>query len=547
MIHNPVLRGFNPDPSFLRVGEDYYIATSTFEWWPGVQIHHSRDLVHWRLLTRPLNRLSQLNLSGNPNSAGIWAPCLSHDGEQFYLIYTDVKTWGVGEPFKDTHNYLVSASSITGPWSEPVYLNSSGFDPSLFHDEDGRKWLVNMLWDYRQDKNAFSGILLQEYDPVQKKLVGTGRNIFRGTSIGVTEGPHLYKKDGWYYLLTAEGGTSYAHAVTLARSRHIEGPYQVGPHHPVLSAMGYPELPLQKAGHASLVETQTGEWYLAHLCGRPLDPPDADLRRCPLGRETALQKMVWEDGWLRRECGENTPLLEVEAPALRAHPWPAEPELEPFDAPQLSLHWQTLRVPADSSWLSLEARPGYLRLYGRESLLSKHRQSLLARRLQHFYAKAETCLEFEPQTFQQMAGLACFYDTRNWVYLRLSRDENLGKSLQILVYDNGVYSEALGYEISVEGWERVYLKVQYARETFQFWYSPEGETWQPIGPAFDAGKLSDDYCNGLSFTGTFIALCAQDLSGGNQFADFDYFRYCDSTVQDLSHSSRSTNSRSFRR
>ncbi|MCS7068018.1 MAG: glycoside hydrolase family 43 protein [Meiothermus sp.] len=525
-IVNPVLRGFHPDPSILRVGEDYYIATSTFEWWPGVRISHSRDLVHWRPVGYALTRTSQLDMLGNPDSGGIWAPCLSHDGERFYLIYTDVKTWGNSEIFKDAHNYLVTAPRLEGPWSEPVYLNSSGFDPSLFHDTDGRKWLLNMLWDHRKGKNAFAGILLQEYDPRQEKLVGPVHRIFQGTPLGVTEGPHLYKKDGWYYLVVAEGGTVYEHAVTVARARQITGPYETDPCYPTLTAWGRPELPLQKAGHASLVETQAGEWYMAHLVGRPLEPPQAPRRHCPLGRETALQKIVWSpDGWPRLVQGGNAPALEVEAPALPPHPWPAEPEQDDFDAPTLSLHFQTLRHPPDPSWLSLSERPGYLRLYGRESLSSRHRQSLVARRLEHFYAEAETALEFEPQHFQQMAGLVCYYDTGNWVYLRLSRDEHLGKTLNLLTCDNGHYDEPLGQEISIDGWGRVYLKVRFERETFHFAYSANGRDWQPIPLAFPSCKLSDEHCRGLGFTGTFIGLCAQDLSGTRLPADFDFLRY----------------------
>ena len=168
-------------------------------------------------------------MRGNPDSGGVWAPDLSfHDG-LFYLVYTDVKTWGAEQRFKDTHNYLVTAPDIMGPWSEPVYLNSSGFDPSLFHDDDGRKWFINMLHDHRKGRTEFAGIVLQEYDPEQKKLSGPIQNIFKGTEIGLVEGPHLYKKDGFYYLLTAEGGTSYEHAATLARSQNIAGPYEVHP------------------------------------------------------------------------------------------------------------------------------------------------------------------------------------------------------------------------------------------------------------------------------------------------------------------------------
>src|SRR6201999_3011849 len=267
-IQNPILRGFNPDPSILRVGDDYYIATSTFEWYPGVQIHHSRDLANWELVTRPLTRKSQLDMRGDPDSCGVWAPCLSHDGTQFWLVYTDVKR--KDGSFKDAHNYIVTAPSIEGPWSDPVYVNSSGFDPSLFHDDDGKKWFVNMLWDHRPGQNRFAGIVAQEYSPREKKLVGERVNIFKDTPLGLTEAPHIYKRDGFYYLLTAEGGTAWNHAVTMARSKNILGPYDLHPDTYILSARNRPDAPLQRAGHADLVETQTGDTYMVYLCGRPL-------------------------------------------------------------------------------------------------------------------------------------------------------------------------------------------------------------------------------------------------------------------------------------
>src|SRR5262249_54574000 len=226
-IRNPILRGFNPDPSIVRVDDDYYIATSSFEWYPGVQIHHSRDLIHWQLITRPLRRASQLNLLGDPDSCGVWAPCLTYADGLFYLIYTDVKRYGrtsvggtSGASLRDFHNYLVTSETIDGEWSDPIYLNSSGFDPSLFHDDDGRKYLLNMLWDHQPGHNRFTGIVLQEYSHQDQKLVGEAELIFKGTSIGFTEGPHLYKRHGYYYLLTAEGGTGWGHAVTFARSRN---------------------------------------------------------------------------------------------------------------------------------------------------------------------------------------------------------------------------------------------------------------------------------------------------------------------------------------
>lgn len=522
-IVNPILRGFNPDPSVCRVGDDYYIATSTFEWFPGVQIHHSRDLVNWRLLTHPLTRKSQLDMQGDIDSGGVWAPCLTYDNGTFYLIYTDVKS-RIGA-YKDTHNYLVTATNIEGPWSEPIFLNSSGFDPSLFHDDDGRKWLVNMLWDSRKGNNKFAGIVLQEYSVEERRLVGPVKNIFKGTELKLTEGPHLYKRNGYYYLLTAEGGTQYNHAVTMARSLTIDGVYEVDPFNPILTSAERPELALQKAGHASIVDTPAGEWYMVHLCGRPVKD-----KFCNLGRETAIQRCEWtEDGWFRLAGGSRYPELHVQAPDLPPHPFESPAEKDDFDAPQLNVHWSTLRIPAEPDWLSLEERPGYLRLRGMESMISMHRQSLVARRQQSFRCEAETCLEFEPDYFQQMAGLIMYYDTKDYIYLRVTHDENLGPCLNILQSKDGVYDELLEQDISLQG-NRYRLKVAIDRETAQFYYNDTAQDageceWKAVGGPIDITHLSDDFPAYIRFTGTFIGMCAQDLSGTRKHADFDYFIY----------------------
>lgn len=519
-IMNPILRGFNPDPSIVRVGDDYYIATSTFEWFPGVQIHHSKDLIHWKLIARPLNRVSQLDLKGALNSGGVWAPCLTYERGVFYLIFTDVKNKGT--IFKDTHNYLVTATEITGEWSEPIYLNSSGFDPSLFHDDDGRKWLVNVLCEFRKGRNRFGGIILQEYSPEQRRLIGPMVNIFKGTELGKTEGPHLYKWRGFYYLLTAEGGTGLGHAVTMARSKEITGPYQVDPENPILTSQDDPTYPIQKAGHGDVVQTQNGEWYLAHLCSRPIPSKG----RSVLGRETCIQKMAWTgDLWLRMESGGNQPEVSVKAPELKEHPWEAEPIRDDFEAPVLNINFQTLRAPLGEDSLSLRERKGFLRLKGRESLGSKYNQSLIARRQQSFSYTAATCVQFEPETFQQMAGLICLYDTQNFYYLYISRDEILGKCLGIISCQNNFFDQPLNQEVWIEGWSSCYLRVDVDYDRLQFAYSRDGENWIPVGPELDASTLSDEFCKEGQYTGAFVGLCCQDLSGRRKAADFDYFEY----------------------
>ncbi len=515
-VQNPILRGFNPDPSILRVGEDYYIATSTFEWFPGVQIHHSRDLVNWQLIGRPLERLSQLNMMGNPDSGGIWAPCLSYDKGKFYLIYTDVKAWKA-DPYKIAYNYLVTAESIEGPWSEPAYLNTSGFDPSLFHDDDGRKWLVNLVWDHRKDHDRFGHIILQEYDEDSKQLVGPRKAIFKGTEIGSVEGPHIYKVNDYYYLLTAEGGTEYQHAESIARSQSLEGPYEVHPSNPLITASGQADLALQKAGHASMVEAADGSWYLAHLCGRPIDG-----KHCILGRETALQPIEWINGWPYIQGGENQPLLNWVIETNDEVPEAQNTRIDFQDMETLPLDFQSLRRPITEDWLSLADRPGWLRLYGQEPTTSLFKQSLIARRLQAFHADIETQMEFEPQDFQEMAGLIAYYDTRNHYYLRISRDEELGKCLNIIQTDKGISEELLD-EIPIPDSRAISLKVEIRKQSLQFYYRLQGD-WIAVGNSLPTKILSDDYDH-LGFTGAFIGMCAQDITGQFQHADFKYFNY----------------------
>ncbi len=516
----------------MRVGDDYYIATSTFEWFPGVQIHHSRDLVNWRLLTRPLTRASQLNMLGDPDSCGIWAPCLTHADGQFWLIYTDVKRYGraaapgaSGATFRDFHNYLVTCPTIDGEWSDPIYLNSSGFDPSLFHDDDGRKYLVNMLWDHRPGQNRFAGIVLQEYSVKERKLTGRIQNIFKGTPIGFTEGPHLYKRNGWYYLLTAEGGTGWGHAVTLARARTLDGPYELHPDVHILTARNRPDGELQRTGHADLVETPRGETYMVYLCGRPL----RNRGRCTLGRETAIQPMFWgTDGWLRTADGQAMPQMEPAAPALAPHPFPAPPEREDFKEAKLPLAFQWLRSPWPEELFSLTARPGHLRLIGRESLGCHFRQSLVARRQQAFCYSAETVMDFEPEDFQQMAGLVCYYNSAKFHYLHVSHDETSGKHLRVMsCLPDQVQSDVFTPPIALPAGKPVHLRVEIDFERLHFAYRIAGHDWHWLPQMFDASILSDEASapGQPNFTGAFVGMACQDMSGQQRHADFDYFEY----------------------
>lgn len=526
MVVNPILPGFNPDPSICRVEDDYYVATSTFEWFPGVQIHHSRDLVHWRLVTRPLTRKSQLDMRGNPDSCGVWAPCLTHADGLFWLVYSDVKR--KDGTYKDVHNYVVTAPAIEGPWSDPVYLNSSGFDPSLFHDEDGRKWLVNLVWDHRGKLTRFGGIVLQEFDPKAGRLVGPVRHIFPGTPLGMTEGPHLYRRNGFYYLIVAEGGTGYNHAVTMARSRAIEGPYEVHPDVHVVTSRFAVDPDLKRAGHGDIVETRTGEVYLVHLTGRPLK----GLRRSPLGRETAIQKVRWcEDGWLRLDGEPFVPQVEVPAPPLPPHPFPDEPDRHAFDGPSLPTPFQWLRTPEPERIFSLTERPGRLRLYGRETPGSWFEQALVARRQQHFAYEAETVVEADPTTHLQLAGLIAYYNRCAYHYLALTFDDQLGTVLTILSCEGdwplARINQPLPQPVPVPQGTPIRLRVAVDGAELRFSYAVGDGPIRPIGPVLDASILSDECGQGEhgNFTGAFVGMAANDLGGTAMPADFAYFSY----------------------
>ena len=576
MIHNPILPGFHPDSSALRVGDNYYIATSTFEWWPGIDIYHSKDLVNWEWISAPVNRESQVNLLGNYNSGSLWAPHLSYADGKFWLVYTDVKSYA---PFKDTLNYVITADDIRGPWSEPHFLTASGFDPAIFHDDDGRKWFLNMLYDYRPGRTMFAGTVIQEFDPDTMKLVGERKHFYKGTKLGVCEGPQILKRNGWYYLLCAAGGTGYMHAATVARARTLEGPFEDSPYTPLLTARDEPTNPLQKSGHCCFLQIGD-EWYVTQICGRPL----TERGNCTLGRETGIQKIYWtEDGWPRLENNTISPDLEVPAPKIaqgvvqrvdhseRVEFAPAEApaeaggeagvgvgvgagtgaaaapvkgvfpagQIDSVTDPGIPSSLKTLRaalVPEED--YSLTARPGWLRLYGGQSLRSQHRQSLFARRWEHFDFDAETVIDFDPKNFQQMAGLILYYDTENWIYACVTFDtEGTGnRVLQILRCDH----EDLTYgcdQVEIPGTAPVKLHVAVRGADAQFSYAlvdaAAGEDGvgelKPFGDVQPADHISDDYVErsikGCAFTGAMLGICAQDMDAHASHADFQYLDY----------------------
>ena len=539
MIHNPVIPGFHPDPSVVRTGDDYYLATSTFVWEPGIRLFHSRDLQTWELVGHGLAPGTH-DLRGLACHEGIWAPDLSHDAANgtFHLTYSVVRS--TAARYFDVDNYVVSAAAVEGPWSPPVYLNSVGFDPSLFHDDDGRHWLVALEWDPRQGYEHPGAIVLDEYDPTLGRLVGESRRIYRGGSNrGCLEAPHLYRHDGQYYLMAAEGGTGYAHGVTLARSPVIEGPYEPDPLNPFLTSNPAsipgrgdpdhlkpqcynPDAELQKAGHGCLVSTPDGEWYVAHLCARPVGPD----HRCTLGRETAVQQVRWsDDGWLRLTTGGTLARSQTPAPTgVVASTAPAELVLSTeFSGPGLDARFSTLRRPAADDWLTVAVDGPGLRLRGGEAVTSRHEPSVVATPLQGFVATVETSVDVVPHHFSQSAGLVVIYDERNFLYARLYASESLGTRVAAVVsVESGVKTELLDTRQPVPDGPIV-MGGEFDVGVVRFWWAPvdDHRDRRPLGPALDTTFMSDEAVDG--FTGTLVGVACVDGYRRELEATFDHF------------------------
>ena len=390
---NPILPGFYPDPSVCRVGEDYYLVNSSFEYFPGVPIHHSRDLVHWSQIGHCLTRPSQNPLAGQKASDGIYAPTIRYHNGRFYMITTNMAGGG---------NFYVTTDNPAGDWSEPFWLKQKGIDPSLFFDDDGKVYMTGngTLWApvrgiYQCELNIETGEQLTET-----------KFIWPGTGGAYPEAPHLFKRAGYYYLIIAEGGTADCHMVSIARSRSPYGPFESCPGNPVLTHRSLMN-PIQGTGHADFFEDHRGDWWTVFLGIRY-----AEFGFHNLGRETFLAPIEWVDDWPVVNGGNRvTPEMDVEQ-CLPPHPWPAEPVRDDFDATSLGFAWNFLRNPHEADW-SLTDRPGSLRLRCSPVTLNDlDSPAYLGRRQQHFECRASTSVDFTPGSEHEEAGLTVLIDNQ---------------------------------------------------------------------------------------------------------------------------------------
>ncbi|HEY7202582.1 MAG TPA: glycoside hydrolase family 43 protein [Candidatus Dormibacteraeota bacterium] len=512
-FRNPILPGSHPDPSICRAGDDYYLVTSTFEYFPGLPVHHSRDLVHWRPIGHVLDRPSQLALDGVRASGGLYAPAIRHHEGTFYVTCTAIDT-------RPSGSFVVTATDPAGPWSEPAWLaGADGFDPSLFFDADGTAWYVACRPVRRPARPGQTEVWLRRLDLSRVALTGRRHVIWTGALANAVwaEGPHLYRVDGRYYLLCAEGGTEHDHAVTVARSDRVTGPYEGSTRNPVLThrhlGRGHPVV---GTGHADLVETPGGEWWAVLLAMRPYGGGYA----YNLGRETFLAPVAWEDGWPVFCPGVGQVPLELPGPALPDHPWPADPARDDFDTPALGPAWTVLRTPRDPAW-SLAERPGHLRLRLRpERLGDRAHVAFVGRRQQHASFAARAALDFAPARADECAGLVA---RRGDAHMGiLVAGTAAGGRAARAVRRVGGDEERLGEVELAAG--PVHLAVEARGQDYALRVASPPGSWRTLA-ALDGRFLTPSGAAG-DFTGTYVGMYA--TSNGRRSttpADYDWFEY----------------------
>jgi alpha-N-arabinofuranosidase len=503
---NPVLKGFYPDPSITRVGDDFYFVSSTFSWFPGIPIFHSRDLVNWTQIGNAIHRPEQLDFGKLGMSRGVFAPAIEHHRGTFYILNTCVDCGG---------NFIVTAKDPKGPWSDPVWLPDlhGGIDPSLFFDEDGSAWILNNGPPVGEPLyEGHRAIWIQRFDPAAMKTVGP-RTLLVNGGVDISkepvwiEGPHIIRKDGYYYLIAAEGGTAEGHSQVVLRSRSVTGPYVANPANPILTQRDLPRdraMPITSAGHADFIETANGEWWATFLAVRPYQGDDYNT-----GRETFLMPVKWVDGWPRITApGETIPYVRAR-PKLPAQPAPAVPVSgafavrEEFDAPELPLSWMTMRN-SQGRWY--ETGGGALRLQARPVGLSDFgNPSFVARRQQHMHASAETEVRFRPQRDGDAAGLAATQNDEYWFFLAVTRKE--GRPVVRLLKRAGPGDAAAGVEVAsapLPGGDGtpVRLRVAARGALYDFFYAAPGGAWQPLRLGEDGTILSTRRAGG--FVGAMI-------------------------------------------
>jgi xylan 1,4-beta-xylosidase len=500
---NPILRGMNPDPSVIRVGQDYYLATSSFWYFPGCPIYHSRDLVNWERIGYALTRPSQFLVDKNHGHPETYAATLRYHAGTFYLITTEVNGGG---------NFYVTAKNPAGPWSEPIVVDKPMFDPSLMFDDDGKVYYTRR-GDFK-DKD----IVQAEIDIKTGKLLAPLRPIAKGMVSDDTEGPHLYKIGDWYYLSLAEGGSRYLHMQAIGRSRSPWGPFEPSPHNPWISQHTAWWKPVKSTGHAELVDTPDSHWWVVYLGTR-----HGNYDAGSMGRETFLSPVEWKDGWPTVKP-ENIDRLTIDATPLAAQIPPA-PQRDDFSAPVLGLDWNLLGPPATPTY-SLTERPGFLRLHGQgDGLAPSPQTAFVGRRQTEWQTSASTRVEFTPTKESEEAGLTTFM--AGSYHYEIYKTQDHGKNIVAL---RKVMGDVRVVTATAEvGDGPIWLKIDSTADVYTFSYAQKRGEWKVLGTGMERFIASEI---AAVWTGAYYGM----YSTGNGTpctypADFDWFEYVPTPLQ----------------
>lgn len=518
---NPIIAGFAPDPSIVRVNDDFYLINSTFEYFPGIPIYHSKDLVNWQLISYALTDPTAVDLGRIKSSDGIHASTIRHHDGIYYIITTNNVDGNMV-------NFVVTATDPRGPWSAPQVLEGApGIDPSLFFDGDGRAWYVGNHIPPDPEFPGQAEIWLQEVDIDAMALVGERHYLWRGCCGGVwAEGPHIYKKDGYYYLMISEGGTSYEHAMAIAISKDITGPYQNNPRNPVLShrQLSY-DHPITGVGHADLVELEDGRWYAVALGWRLVDGQHGIL-----GRETFLMPVTWETEphkWKKERLtfpvfSPVTGKLELRyaLPFEGVQQQQAGSLVDEFNDSSLQPEWNFRRAPErqfhhlDAGVLRLDLQAG--------TIAEKEQYSFVGIRQRHFEFHAMTSMNFSPASSSEEAGLVVIQNDRSAYLLTMSARDG-SNALRLSQSLHGESTEIA--KAAIES-DTVFLRVSGDYLVYRFEYSVDGESWTAIGGDVDGTALSPAAITGYNYTGAYVGLFATSNGQPSRtFAEFDFFSY----------------------
>ena len=534
-FNNPILSGFYPDPSICKVDSNFYLINSTFSYFPGIPIFHSKNLVSWKLIGHVMSRPEQMKLDGLGLSRGIFAPAISYNNGTFYVVCTLVDAGG---------NFVVTSDRPEGPWSNPVWLPQvDGIDPSLFFDNDGKAYLVyNSIPP--ENKSLYNGhrtIRLYEFDIKNLKVIGEQKILVNGgTDLSKKpiwiEGPHIYKVNDMYYLMCAEGGTSDEHSEVIFRSEKVDGPYLPYENNPILTQRHLDpkrENAITCTGHADMVQLDSGDWWAVFLGCRPYAPYENN--QFNTGRETFMAPVKWIDGW---------PVINPDHERIQYqydYPIPSKDKInqapyggnfavsDEFDSQELGPDWLFLRTPHEK-WYELNKKKGGLIIQLRpETCSGKMNPSFIGRRQQHLNSSALTSMEFQANFEHEKAGLLIFQSENNYYFLckSISNKDQVIQLYQSIKAQDEQNSLKLLNEKKLQSTvpsNTIYLKIESNQGFYKFFYSIDNINWILIKDNVDGTFISTKTAGG--FVGSFYAMYATSLGkASNNLASFNWFEY----------------------